>query len=192
MPARRSGQNWADALEISLLLVGLMALITVVDWMLPLDLRVFGILPRTSWGLMGIGFAPLLHASFPHLLANALPLLILLVLLFAQRPYRPERTLALLWLGSGVGTWLIGRGGAVHIGASSLIYGLAVYLVAAGWWMRSWRFVLIAVAVLFFYGGMAYGILPQRGVVSWEGHLAGAITGWLVAWQSHARSPKRL
>lgn len=176
-----------DAAEIGLLLVGLMVLITILDWLLPFDFRLFGIVPRTTRGLVGILFAPLLHLGFDHLFANALPLLILLVLLFAQRRYHPERTLGLIWLGSGLGTWLIGRGNAIHIGASSVIYGLAVYLVTAGWWMRSWRFVIVALGVAFLYGGTVYGVLPQRGSVSWEGHLAGAITGWLVAWHSHAR-----
>ena len=98
------------------------------------------------------------------------------------------------WAFSGwgvAGTWLIGRGGSVHIGASSLIYGVAVYLIAAGWWMRSWRSIFVAVAVLFLYGGLFYGLLPQRGIVSWEGHLAGALTGWLVAWRMHAKAAQR-
>jgi membrane associated rhomboid family serine protease len=168
------------------LLVGLMALLTLLDYVLPIDLRVFGIVPRTVFGLGGILLSPLLHLNFAHLLANALPLWILLVLLFAEPTYHPERTLAWIWLGSGVGTWLIGRGGAVHIGASSLIYGLVVYLIAAGWWMRSWRSVLIAIAVVIFYGGIFYGVVPQRGMISWEGHLAGALTGLLVAYKAHA------
>ena len=75
----------------------------------------------------------------------------------------------------------------MHIGASSLIYGLVVYLIAAGWWMRSWRSGLVALGVLAFYGGIFYGVLPQRGIVSWEGHLAGAVAGFLVARQNYSR-----
>jgi membrane associated rhomboid family serine protease len=135
---------------------------------------------------VGIVFSPLLHLGFAHVFANAFPLFVLLILLFAQRAYSPNRTLALIWFGSGLGTWLIGRGGAVHIGASSLIYGLVVYLIAAGWWLRSWQSILVAVLVLVFYGGIFSGVLPQQGIVSWEGHLAGAIAGLLVAWRTHA------
>jgi membrane associated rhomboid family serine protease len=183
---RPGKSSWADAIEISSLLVGLMILVALLDWWLPIDLRVFGIVPRTPFGLLGIAFGPLLHLGFPHLFANALPLWVLLVLLFANRAYYPEQTLAWIWLGSGLGTWLIGRGGAVHIGASSLIYGLVVYFIAAGWWMRNWRSMLVAVGVLVLYGGIFYGVLPQRGLISWEGHLAGALTGWLVARAHHA------
>jgi membrane associated rhomboid family serine protease len=171
---------------MSSLLVGLMVLVTLLEWLLPFDLRVFGIVPRTPAGLVGIVFAPLLHMGFAHLFANAFPLWVLLILLFGQRAYFPERTLGWIWLGSGLGTWLIGRGGAVHIGASSLIYGLVVYFIAAGWWMRNWRSILLAVVVLVLYGGIFYGVLPQRGMVSWEGHLAGAVTGLLVARAQHS------
>jgi membrane associated rhomboid family serine protease len=163
-----------------------MTLVTVLDWLLPIDLRRFGIVPRTAFGLVGIVFAPLLHLGFAHLVANAFPLWVLLILLFGQPAYFPEETLAWIWLGSGLGTWLIGRGNAVHIGASSLIYGLVVYFIAAGWWMRNGRAVLLALAVLVFYGGIFYGLLPRHGMVSWEGHLAGAITGLLVARANHA------
>ncbi|MFO1501572.1 MAG: rhomboid family intramembrane serine protease [Verrucomicrobiota bacterium] len=182
----RSAARWSQAFELSSALVGCMILVTVVDWWLPLDLRVFGILPRTTRGLVGIIFSPVLHLGFPHLFANALPLLVLLVLLFAHRQYHPGRSLAWIWIGSGIGTWLIGRGGSVHIGASSIIYGLVVYLIAAGWWMRSWNAVIVALAVLIGYGGIFYGLLPQRGMVSWEGHLAGAIAGLIVARLNHA------
>lgn len=186
-PSRRRQNRWLDAIETSSLLVGLMFLIALLDWILPMDLRVFGILPRTVRGLVGILVSPLLHLGFAHLAANALPLLVLLILLFGQHHYAPERTLAWVWLGSGFGTWLIGRGGAVHIGASSIIYGLVAYLIAAGWWMRSWRSILVAALVLLFYGGAFYGLLPQGGTVSWEGHLAGAVAGFIVARQTHKR-----
>ena len=184
--SRNRRYDWTDAVQISAWLVLLMIPVTLLQSLLRVDLRTFGIVPRTPRGLIGIAFAPLLHLNFGHLFANALPLFVLLVLLFAHSEYLPEVTLAWIWLGSGLGTWLIGRGGAIHIGASSVIYGLVVYLIATGWWMRSWRSVFIALAVLFLYGGIFYGLLPQRGIVSWEGHLAGAITGLLVAWRNHS------
>jgi membrane associated rhomboid family serine protease len=183
---QRTWRSWSEAFETSSVLVGLMILITFLDAVLPIDLRVFGIRPRTTLGLIGIAFAPLLHANFAHLFANAVPLLVLLFLLFAQPRYSPQRTLAWLWMGSGVGTWLIGRGDAIHIGASSLIYGLVVYLIATGWWLRNWRSILVSVVVVILYGGIFFGVLPHRGIVSWEGHLAGAVTGLVVAWSQHA------
>ena len=173
-------------MEISAWLVGTLFIFKLLDWLSAVPLNRFGIEPRTLPGLVGILLSPLLHLNTAHLLANAAPLFVLLILLFANPRYHPEQTLAVIWIASGFGTWLIGRGGSIHIGASSIIYGLVVYLIAAGWWMRSWRSILVAAAVLIFYGGIFYGILPQRGHVSWEGHLAGAIAGWWAAHKNHA------
>jgi membrane associated rhomboid family serine protease len=177
--------GWSQAVETSALLVGLIFLVELLKWVLPFSLNGFGIVPRTVPGLIGVVCSPLLHLDAKHLMANAVPLFVLLVLLFGDRGYHPEWTLVLIWIVSGFGTWLIGRDGTVHIGASSIIYGLVVYLIASGWWMGNWRSILVAVLVLFFYGGIFYGVLPQRGLVSWEGHLAGAIAGWWAARRNH-------
>jgi hypothetical protein len=113
--------------------------------------------------LLGILFAPLLHANLQHLLANAAPLFVLLFLLLSNRAYHPYRTLAWIWGASGLGTWLIGRGNAVHIGASSIIFGLAAFLIVAGFLMKSWRSAVVAIFVFFLYGGIFYGALPRAG-----------------------------
>ena len=84
---------------------------------------------------------------------------------------------------AGAGVWLAGRDG-VHIGASSLVFGYFGYLVARGFFERSFMSVLIAVAVAVFYGGLIFGLLPLGGFVSWEGHLFGLIGGVILAWVS--------
>lgn len=178
--------SWREAVEISALFVGLLALVEIFDFLTPFRLDLLGIVPRTPAGLLGIVFSPLLHLNSAHLFANAFPLFVLLCLLFADRGYHPERTLAAIWGASGFGTWLIGRGDAIHIGASSLIYGLVVYLIAASWRLRSWRAAWVGIAVFVLYGGIFYGVLPQRGAISWEGHLAGALAGWWAARKNYS------
>ena len=173
-------------MRASAALAGVVCLVGLATALLP-GLRGLGIVPRTLPGLVGVVFAPLLHASTAHLLANLLPLFVLLALLFADRGYRPGWTLGFIWVVSGLGTWLIGRGPAVHLGASSIIYGLVAYLVAAGLMMRSWRAAFVALVVLLLYGGVWYGLLPQRGTVSWEGHLCGALAGLVAARWRHRR-----
>lgn len=162
-----------------MLLVSLLA-VRVADSVLPGSLNQWGIVPRTESGAVGILLAPLLHGGWGHLLANSVPLAVLVTLLGSDARYRPGWALAGLWLGSGLGTWLIGRPGTVHVGASGLIYGLVAYLVVAGWRLREWRAALVAAGVLAFYGGsLLFAVLPwANGTgVSWEGHLSGAFSG---------------
>jgi len=189
--------NWKDfrqAFQFSLFFVGVLYLTFLVDVMLRAKgsgLSGFGILPRTPHGLIGIVFSPLLHANLAHLVANSIPLLVLLTLLFWDRKYHPGTTLTIIWLISGLGTWLIGRnetGGQpiIHIGASSLIYGIVAYLIASAFWMQRWRSAFIALLVLILYGGIFFGALPQNGTISWEGHLAGMIAGIWCASRLHS------
>jgi len=181
---RTNGDRFAGAVQTSALLVGALFVALALEWLSPFPLVAFGIAPRTARGLSGIVCAPLLHANWAHLMANATPLFALLTLLFWDRHYRPVRALALIWVVSGLGAWLIGRGGAVHVGASSLVYGLVAYLVVAGLLSRSWRSAFVALLVLIAYGGIIYGLLPQRGPISWEGHLSGALAGCWAARQN--------
>ncbi len=165
-------------------LAGLELAVAVATWLLP-GLRRYGILPRTMSGLIGVAFGPLLHANGAHLAANFIPLFVLSLVLFADPRYRPGTTLAIIWVASGLGTWLIGRSGSIHIGASSVIYGLVAYLIVAGFRMQSWRAALVAIIVVFLYGGLIYGVLPQTGPISWEGHLSGAVAGVWAALRLH-------
>lgn len=188
MPKKK--RTFLDAVEISATVVLSLFVVFYLNGFLGGVLNSFGILPRTVWGLLGILFSPLLHYNAAHLTANALSLFMLLAILFSHREYKPHIALASIWLLSGFGTWLIGRAWSgtqpiIHIGASGVIYGLVTYLVAAAWWLRSWRSALWAILILFLYGGIFYGVLPQRGFISWEGHLCGAIAGVLVARKHH-------
>jgi membrane associated rhomboid family serine protease len=181
MPQRRPS-DFSGAVQSGLAMVGVLFLVKAVELGLGVPLRNLGIVPRTGQGLPGVLLAPLLHANMSHLLANAAPLFVLLLLLLSDRSYHPWRTLAIIWAGSGLGTWLVGRGGAIHIGASSVVFGLAAFLIVAGFKLGSWRSAGTALFVLVFYGGLFYGALPHAGPVSWEGHLCGAVVG---AWTAN-------
>jgi membrane associated rhomboid family serine protease len=179
-----------EAAQISCVIVGIIFIVHLLNTMTAMQLNAFGIRPRTALGLIGVVCSPFLHASAAHVTANCSALLVLLFLLFLNRKYRAEETLLLIWFGSGFGTWLIGRSSAqhpeIHIGASSIIYGLIVYLIVASVWMKGWRPVIAAIVVLFLYAGAIYGVLPTTQRISWEGHLSGAIVGFLVARYHHS------
>src|SRR3989442_7908875 len=187
-------KTFREAAQTSAFMVSILFLVEFADLILQRERHVtlsgFGIVPRTIPGLVGIAFSPLLHATPAHLLANALPLFVLIVLLFWDRHYHPVVTFCSIWVFSGLGTWLIGRGAdgnrtVVHIGASSIIFGLAAYLIVAGFLMRSWRSAIVAIVVFILFGGIFYGVLPHQGPLSWEGHLCGALAGIWAARRNH-------
>ncbi len=179
----------SDSARMSAMMVGVLWLVFGMDTILMSHgLAGFGIVPRTTTGLVGVLFSPLLHANLAHLIANSLPLFVLLILFLGDRRYYPGPTLAIIWLASGLGTWLIGRGDRSHIGASSVIFGLVVYLMVAGLFMRTWRSLFVAVVVFFLFGGALLGVIPHlHSPISWEGHLCGAIAGGWVAKRNHQR-----
>src|SRR5262249_24029802 len=94
--------------------VGLIWIIFIIECILPLRLETYGITPRTWGGLIGIPAAPFLHASFAHLLANTVPLTVLLLLL-ARSKANSWQIVAYIVLLGGAGLWIFGRP-ATHIG----------------------------------------------------------------------------
>lgn len=140
-----------------------------------------GILPRTFSGLQGVLFSPFIHADLSHLYNNSLPLLVLLAAL--QFFYAKQTPMVLLFgiLLSGIGTWLIGRE-SYHIGASGLIYVLFSFIFFKGIFTKYYRLVALSLTVIVVYGGMVWYVFPKVDeVISWEGHLAGFISGLLLA-----------
>lgn len=189
--------SFGYAVEAAAPLIAIMALIKVLEILTGRSLAGLGIQPRSVHGLIGILTAPLLHGSVAHLLANIGPLYILLVLLFWDKTYHPSRTLTTIWLASGLGTWAIGRSTGpegqptVHIGASSLIFGLVAYLLAAGILTAKWRTFFVAVLVFLIFGGIYVGMLPNNGPISWEGHLSGAAAGLFAAYNNHWKKSRK-
>ena len=60
------------------LTVTMLWLLYVLDLLLPIDLRLYGLRPRSIDGLWGILATPLLHVNFGHLIANSGALFVLL------------------------------------------------------------------------------------------------------------------
>jgi membrane associated rhomboid family serine protease len=141
-----------------------------------------GIVPRSVDGLDGILWAPLLHGGWAHLIANTLPFLIFGFLVMAHGIGRFVAVTAVIWLLGGLGVWLTGAPGTVHIGMSGVIFGWLTYLLVRGFFARSGTQILLAVVLFFLWGGILLGVLPGQPGVSWQGHLFGALAGVLAAW----------
>ena len=90
------------------------------------------------------------------------------------------RVIPVIWLGSGLLAWIIGRP-SLHFGASGFVYGLLAYVFISGILRLDMRSVAVSVMVWFLYGSMIWGVLPVRPNMSWELHLSGAILGVALA-----------
>ncbi|MGJ5643508.1 rhomboid family intramembrane serine protease [Formosa sp. S-31] len=139
-----------------------------------------GIFPRTFTGLQGIVFSPFIHSDITHLYHNTIPLLVLSMALFYF--YRPIawKVLGYGILLSGFLTWCIGRP-SYHIGASGVIYVLFSFIFFKGIFAKHFRLIALSLLVIFLYGSMVWYVLPVKEGMSWEGHLAGLITGFIFA-----------
>jgi len=174
--SKKAQSNFKLALRLALVFIGILWTIFVVDVVFGLRLGQYGLRPGSVPGLIGIFTAPLLHGSFEHLLSNTLPLFISLTATLYLYPRSAIRVIPLIWLGSGLLAWFIGRP-SLHLGASGLIYGLLAYVFISGILRSDMRSVSVSLLVGFLYGSMIWGVLPVRMHVSWEMHLTGAILG---------------
>jgi membrane associated rhomboid family serine protease len=141
-----------------------------------------GIHPRDPEGLLGVIWGPLLHANWDHLIANTLPFLIFGFLAMAVGLGRWLAVTAIIWVVGGLGVWLVGPSGSSTIGASGVIFGWLTFLLARGFFNRSGKQILLALVLLFLWGGILLGVLPGNPGVSWQAHLFGALGGVLAAW----------
>lgn len=167
---------------VSLSFVVLLYLVELVDVVLPADLDHGGILARSLDGLDGIVWAPVLHDGWSHLFANTVPVLVFAFLAMAGGIGQWAVVTATIWVVGGLGVWLTAPEDVVTVGASGLAFGWLLFLLVRGLFNRSVGQLLVAVVLLFVWGGMLWGILPGQPSVSWQGHLFGALGGVLAAW----------
>lgn len=169
---------------------GLILGLVLVAWAVEVADKVFGLVgfpldalgihPREFFGLIGIFLSPWLHGDWIHLANNTVAFLGLGFFMVVAERQRFLRTTLLLVMMSGLGTWLIGQGGSVHIGASGLIYGYLGYLLSRAWTERKPLWIVAGISIAIFYGGMLWGVLPTEQGISWEAHLCGLLGGlWL-------------
>ena len=81
----------------------------------------------------------------------------------------------------GLGVWIFGVPGSIHIGASILIFGYLGFLLLRGYFQRNFASILLSLVVGVLYGGTVWGVLPSQPGISWQGHLFGFIGGIIAA-----------
>ena len=172
--------RFRSAAILSLTMVGILWLVYLGASILDISITQFGIYPRRISGLTGIAFAPIIHGSFAHLVSNSLPIIILGTALMYGYPRSAWAVLGFLYVGSGLGVWLIARD-AYHIGASGVTTGMLFFIFIIGLLRRDPRAIVLSMLVFFLYGSMVWGVFPSDPSVSFESHLCGAVMGAILA-----------
>jgi len=193
-PAQRAADRRRLQRALNASLAGVLLLVVAFCAQQAFDWHALAVAPRVASGLVGVLAAPLLHGSLEHLGANAVSLLLLGTLAGTVYPRATLRALPLLWLGAGLGAWLLGEAGSHHLGASGVTHGLMFLLFGLGLLRRDRPAVAAAMIAFLLYGGMLLTVLPREPGVSWEAHLGGAVAGLVAAWlfrRSDPPAPRR-
>lgn len=156
------------------------------------------LVPLVPEGLKGVLFAPLLHGSLEHIMGNSVPVAVLMFLLYKFYPQVAKRVFFTGWIAAGLIVWLLppidvftGKYSySCVIGASGIVYVLAFFLFFSGIARREGRLLAVSLVVVLYYGGLVWGMLPEElftelsepSHISWQSHLAGAVTGTALAW----------
>lgn len=188
-PAQRKADRRRLLRALNASLAFVLLLVAVFAAQNSFDVRAFTVQPWSLRGLIGLLTAPLLHGSVEHLAANATSLLLLGTLAGAVYPKATIRALPIVWLGSGIGAWLLGDPGSYHLGASGVTHGLMFLVMTLGLLRRDRPSIAAAMIAFLLYGGMLLTVLPREIGVSWQAHLGGAVSGVIAAFALRLRDP---
>jgi membrane associated rhomboid family serine protease len=181
-------QSWTGALIIMSSLGALLWIIQIVNAADDYDLDRFGVKPRHVDGLWGLVTMPFLHASYAHMLSNTIPFILIgwVLLLSGVRTW--ATVTAMVVVGGGALTWLVGPGHSVIVGASGMVFGWLGYLLARAYFSRKLKWIIVAILVLVFFGTLLFGLFPTlNSSVSWQAHVCGFVAGVGAGWLLHPR-----
>lgn len=177
------------------------AIMVLVMWVIKLieegfhtSFAEYGLLPQSLSGLRGILFSPLLHADWAHLSANTVPFFVLTAGLFYYYGRKAITLFVLCWLVTGLWVWIFAKDTGIHIGASGVVYALATFHFTSGILRREPRMMAFSMLVVFLYGGLVWGVIPDlfpEKNISWQSHLLGGLAGILIAFGYRDEGPQR-
>ena len=172
-----------SAILKSVIIVSILWIAFLINDIFGMHWNDYGLIPRDLKGLFGIITMPFLHGDYKHLFSNSIPLLVLLFSIFYFFYKKAGLILTMTWFMAGILTWIIGTEGT-HVGASGIVYALAFFLVTISILKQETKLMAYSLIIIFLYGSIVWGFFPQLFPdkhISWEGHLAGAITGIALA-----------
>ena len=161
--------------------VGFIWVIHIINILLHGLLNIFGLIPRQPFSLI---FGPItssyLHSDSSHISYNSLPLFVMTATLFANGVSKALAIILAISYLEGLMVWCFARPGN-HIGASGLIMGLFSYFLYMGYHNPSAETIIVALVLFYYFGTLLFSIFPEDTLTSFEGHLAGFISGLIVA-----------
>lgn len=188
---QQARQQVRNSFKYPFIFVGVLWVIKIVEVLSGIELYQLGVQPRHLSGLKGIFFMPFIHGDFQHLFSNSVPIIVMGFIIFQSYRQIAFELFLWIWVMTGVWVWIGAFGSGFHIGASGIVYGLAFFIFFSGVIRKDVKSIALALLVAFFYGGIVWGLLPIQEGVSWEGHLAGAISGSFCAWYFRNVNPPK-
>ncbi len=155
-------------------------IIYIITWFYDIDIVTWGVFPRNLKGIIGIFTSVFVHSGWQHIIANTTSFFTLSFFLFHFYKRIAYRSLLFNYIVGGVILWVIGRE-YWHIGVSGVVYGMAFQICFLGIFSRRIALSAVSLVVIFLYGSFVWGLMPINEAVSWEGHIAGALTGLALA-----------
>jgi membrane associated rhomboid family serine protease len=163
-----------------LLITSIIWAVKIIEVSYGLNFSNLGILPRDWNTIWHIFTAPFIHGNWSHIYYNTLYWLVFSTMVFYLYPKRAYLYMLSAFFDTGIILWIIGRP-SHHIGLSGVIYALASFIFFENLLSRKYTKMAISLALIFMFGGMAYGLFPKDVQVSWEGHVSGVIVGFFLA-----------
>lgn len=169
--------SWSGALIIMCAVGALLWIIQIANASDGYDFDRYGLRPRDASGLWGLVTMPFLHGSYQHMYSNTVPLIAIGWILLLSGLRNWLTVTAIVVVGGGLLTWLVAPSGLI-VGASGMIFGWLGYLLARAWFSRQFKWIVVAVLVLFFFGTLLFGLFPTlKSGVSWQAHVCGFVAG---------------
>ncbi len=168
--------------------VAMLVMMTVTWMLLPsADLRVYGIVARTAFGLIGLCSWPFLHFSWSHLASNVFFCLLLGFLLAVYSVLEFVMVFFSCQFIGGVLVWVSGPANVSVIGSSGIILGFFASIIVRAVFERTWSSIFWAVVIILLYGtSIIFALLPGQSTtdgipLSWQAHLFGFLVGGAVS-----------
>ena len=144
------------------------------------SLSAYGLLPGNLGSWYGPLTFPWLHGDLNHITSNTISLFFVGALIRYSFPKVFDKVWVLSLLAPGIILWFIGRPN-VHIGASAWLYALVAFVFFSGVLRLHLRLLAQSMLMVFLYGSFVWGVLPHDPSISYEGHMSGAVVGFLIA-----------